>query len=123
MGRAVRGCPRRSQRGVHRVDPVRHPCTWRTQIFEGAGFIAWNAANSSYNLYWLSSSSPEPGFFTGRWEGGNAVFDGHEYVAEQRFASRHSITEISAEAFVYTVDMGSAPDNLNRAATIQYSRD
>lgn len=46
--------------------------------FEGAGFITWNAADSSYNLHWLSNSSPEPGFFTGWWSGGNAVFDGYE---------------------------------------------
>jgi hypothetical protein len=91
--------------------------------FEGAGFITWNAADDLYNLHWLSTSSPEPGFFTGRWDRGDVVFDGHEYIADQRFASRHSITKISAEAFVYTIEMGSAPDDLKRTATIQYSRD
>jgi len=91
--------------------------------FEGAGFITWNAAHSSYNLHWLTSSSPEPGFFTGRWSGGNVVVDGYEYIVDQRFASRHSITDVSAEAFAYTIDMGSAPDTLKRAVTIRYTRD
>jgi hypothetical protein len=91
--------------------------------FEGAGFVIWNIAQSSYNLHWMSTSSSQPGFFTGRWSGGNVVFDGYEYVAENRFASRHSITEISADAFVYTIDMGSTPDHLMRTATIQYTRD
>lgn len=51
------------------------------------------------------------------------VFDGYEYVANQRFASRHSITDVSAEEFAYTIDMGSAPDTLKRAVTIRYTRD
>jgi hypothetical protein len=53
----------------------------------------------------------------------NVVFDGYEYVAAQRFASRHSISDVSADAFVYTIDMGSAPDTLKRAVTIRYARD
>jgi hypothetical protein len=90
--------------------------------FEGAGFVTWDVAHSRYNLHWMSTSSPHPGFFTGRWSGGNVVFDGYEYVAEDRFASRHSITEIRADAFVYTIDMGSTPDHLMRTATIHYTR-
>ncbi|WP_102143624.1 DUF1579 family protein [Mycobacterium hubeiense] len=91
--------------------------------FEGAGFIIWSAAEAAYHLHWLSSSSPEPGFFTGHWDDGNVVFDGHEYIAGQRLASRHSITDISAQALVYTVDMGPTSEDLRRAATIQYTRD
>jgi hypothetical protein len=91
--------------------------------FEGAGFITWNAGSRTYNLHWLSTSSPEPGVFTGQWSGDDVVFDGYEYVAKERFASRHSITDIRADGFVYTIDMGPAPDHLRRKATIDYTRD
>jgi hypothetical protein len=112
-----------------RVGPGRSSILFDTRAdgeagaFEGAGFITWNSVNSSYDLHWLSSASPEPGLFTGRWDGGNVVFDGHERVGGQRFVSRHSIINIRAEAFEYTVDMGSTADNLTRAITIQYARE
>lgn len=90
--------------------------------FERAGFITWNPKNSSYSLHWLSTSSPVPGVFTGRWSGDDVVFDGYESVAEERFVSRHSITDIRADGFVYTIDMGPAPEQLQRRATIRYTR-
>ncbi|MGV0743824.1 hypothetical protein [Mycolicibacterium sp. XJ870] len=93
-----------------------------TGTFEGAGLITWNAKNDGYDLRWLTTSSPEPGMFAGRWEDGDVVFDGHEYLAGQRFASRHSITEINPDAFVYTVELGPVPDALMRTATIRYTR-
>lgn len=111
-----------------RVGPGRSSILFDTRAdgeagaFEGAGFITWNSANGSYDLHWLSSASPEPGFFTGRWDGGNVVFDGHEHVGGQRFASRHSILNISPDAFVYAVDIGSTPNSLKRAMTIEYAR-
>jgi hypothetical protein len=89
--------------------------------FEGAGVITGNAEDDAYELYSLTSLSTEPGLFTGCWRGGDVVFDGYEYVAGQRLASRHSITDIGANSFVYTIEMGSAPDDLRRTATIRYS--
>ncbi|MCT7658289.1 hypothetical protein [Mycobacterium deserti] len=111
-----------------RVGPGRSSVVFDTQAqghlgtFEGHGVITWNATDDVYDLYWLSSSSPEPGVFTGRWDGGKVVFDGYEYIAGQRMASRHSITEISADAFVYTIDLGSAPADLTLSVTIDYMR-
>jgi hypothetical protein len=90
--------------------------------FEGAGFITRNAVNGAYDLYSLTSSSPEPGVFTGRWSDANVVFEGYEYVAGQRFASRHSITDIRAEEFVYSIEMGSTAGDWIRTATIKYMR-
>jgi hypothetical protein len=115
MGRV----PRRAR---PRVGPLRHRAQSERGSFEGAGFITWNAASSAYDLYSLTSTSQEPGVFTGRWDNGNVIFDGYEYFAGQRFASRHSITDISANTLVYSVDMGCAPDKLKRAMTIQYER-
>lgn len=91
--------------------------------FAGAGVITWDSADNCYALQWLSTSSPEPGHFTGRWSNGNVVFDGREFIGASSFASRHSITEISADSFVYTVDLGSAPGELRRAMTIRYARE
>ena len=112
-----------------RVGPGRSSLLFDTRAhgesgdFEGAGFITWNEPNRSYSLQWLSNSSPNPGVFTGRWDGLDIVFDGYEYAADHRLASRHSITDIGDDAFLYTVDMGSAPEDLKRAATIHYTRD
>jgi hypothetical protein len=112
-----------------RVGPGRHSILFDTRAdgsmgeFAGAGQITWNAADGVYGLQWLTSDSPDPGVFTGRWVAGDVVFDGHEYLAGQRFQSRHSITGIAADAFVYTVDRGVAPGHLERAATIEYTRD
>ena len=88
--------------------------------FEGAGFIT--GEDDAYDLYSLTSASAQPGVFTGRWHGGNVIFDGHECIADRRFASRHSISDIGADAFVYTIEMGSAPEDLTRTATIRYAR-
>jgi hypothetical protein len=112
-----------------RVGPGRYSILFDTRAdsqmgrFEGAGVITWNSADDAYGLQWMTSDSPEPGVFSGCWVDGNVVFDGHEYLGSQRFQSRHSITDIAADGFVYTVDRGSAADHLQRAATIEYTRD
>jgi len=112
-----------------RVGPGRYSILFDTGAeskmgtFEGAGLITWKTTDDAYSLHWLSSDSPEPGVFTGRWLGGDVVFDGREYVGGQGFQSRHSITDIAANGFVYTVDRGPAPEHLARAATIEYTRD
>jgi hypothetical protein len=90
--------------------------------FEGAGFITWNPVAGSYELYWLSSASPEPGRFRGRWQGMDLVFDGYEYIAGQRLVSRHSITGLTPSAFVYFIDLGVNAQSLRRATTIHYTR-
>jgi hypothetical protein len=90
--------------------------------FAGAGFITWDSKAGNYELYWLSSASPEPGRFCGRWHGEDLVFDGYEYIAGRRFASRHSITELTPTAFTYFIDLGADPQSLRRATTIHYTR-
>jgi hypothetical protein len=90
--------------------------------FEGAGFITWNRLERCYELYWLSSASPEPGRFRGKWHGMDLVFDGYEYIAGQRLVSRHSITELTADAFTYFIDLGVDAQSMRRAATIHYIR-
>lgn len=90
--------------------------------FAGAGFITWDAAEGSYELCWLSSASPEPGRFRGQWRGPDLVFDGYEYVAGKRLASRHGITEVTPDAFTYFIDLGADEHSLRRATTIYYTR-
>jgi hypothetical protein len=90
--------------------------------FAGAGIITWDSRAGNYELYWLSSASPEPGRFRGEWRGEDLVFDGYEYIAGRRFASRHSITEITPTAFIYFIDLGAELQSLRRATTIQYTR-
>lgn len=62
-------------------------------------------------------------FFDTRARGEAGIFGGYEFVAGRRFTSRHSITDISAETFVHTIDIGSAPGNLRREAVIRYTRE
>jgi hypothetical protein len=87
-----------------RVGPGRSSVLFDTRAtgergaFEGAGFITWNTPRSAYDLHSLTSTSPEMGVFTGRWQDGDVIFDGYEYVAGQRFASRHSIADIDSNA-------------------------
>ena len=111
-----------------RVGPGRWSVIFETHAhgsigdFAGAGYITFDSAQRCYRLTWLSSMSPEPGLFTGRWTEGGVVFDGYEYLGQQRFAARHSITEIGADGFLYTVDRGPTATTLGRAATIRYFR-
>jgi hypothetical protein len=40
----------------------------------------------------------------------------------QAFASRHAITNIRPDAFLYTIDIGATHDQLERTITIEFTK-
>lgn len=93
-----------------------------SEEFAALGIIEWSPAENVYSLHWLNSLSPTSAFFKGSWEGDNLVFNGRESLMGPELASRHSLTEIQSDNFVYTIDMGPSPDKLQRVITIKYTK-
>lgn len=90
--------------------------------YEAGGIIEWSPSEQVYKLHWMTSMSQVGSHFEGRWVGEDLVFDGTEAIMGETFASRHSITDIRSDAFLYTIDLGPTPEQLRRAITIEYSR-
>jgi hypothetical protein len=90
--------------------------------YEAGGIVEWSAAEDVYKLHWVSSVSHVGSYFDGTWVGGDLVFDGTENLFGQAFASRHAITNVRTNAFLYTVDIGATHDQLERTITIEYAK-
>jgi hypothetical protein len=90
--------------------------------YEAGGIIEWSATEHVYKLHWVSSLSHVGSYFDGTWVGEDLVFNGTENLMGQAFASRHAITKIRADAFLYTVDIGAKHDQLKRTITIEYTK-
>jgi hypothetical protein len=90
--------------------------------YEAGGIIEWSPTEHVYKLHWVSSLSHVGSYFDGTWLGEDLVFDGTENLMGQAFASRHTITDIRTDAFLYTVDIGATHDQLQRTITIEYTK-
>lgn len=90
--------------------------------YEAGGIIEWSPSERVYKLHWMTSLSHVGSHFDGAWVGDDLVFNGTENIMGEAFASRHSITDIQSDAFLYTIDMGPTPDRLQRTITIEYTR-
>jgi hypothetical protein len=90
--------------------------------YEAGGIVEWSAAEDVYKLHWVSSVSHVGSYFDGTWVGADLVFDGTENLLGQAFASRHAITNIRTNTFLYTVDIGATHDQLERTITIEYTK-
>jgi hypothetical protein len=90
--------------------------------YEAGGIIEWSPTERVYKLHWVSSVSDVGSYFDGTWVVEDLVFDGTENLMGQAFASRHSITNIRTDAFLYTVDIGPTHDQLERTITIEFTR-
>jgi Protein of unknown function (DUF1579) len=90
--------------------------------YEAGGIIEWSATQQVYKLHWLSSLSHVGSYFDGTWVEEDLVFNGTENLMGQAFASRHTITNIRTDAFLYTIDIGATHDQLERTITIDYTK-
>jgi hypothetical protein len=90
--------------------------------YEAGGIIEWSATQQVYKLHWVSSLSHVGSYFDGTWVEEDLVFNGTENLMGQAFASRHSITNIRTDAFLYTIDIGATHDQLERTITIDYTK-
>jgi Protein of unknown function (DUF1579) len=90
--------------------------------YEAGGIIEWSATQHVYKLHWVSSLSHVGSYFDGTWVEEDLVFTGTENLMGQAFASRHTITNIRTDAFLYTIDIGATHDQLERTITIEYTK-
>jgi hypothetical protein len=89
--------------------------------YEAGGIIEWSTTQHVYKLHWVSNLSHVGSYFDGTWVDEDLVFNGTENLMGQAFASRHSITNIRTDAFLYTIDIGATHDQLERTITIEYT--
>jgi hypothetical protein len=90
--------------------------------YEAGGIIEWSATQQVYKLHWVSSLSHVGSYFDGAWVEGDLVFTGTENLMGQAFASRHAITNIRTDAFLYTIDIGATHDQLERTIAIEFTK-
>jgi hypothetical protein len=90
--------------------------------YEAGGIIEWSATQRVYKLHWVSSLSHVGSYFDGTWVEEDLVFSGTENLMAQAFASRHAITNIRPDAFLYTIDIGATHDQLERTITIEFTK-
>ncbi|MEO5937043.1 MAG: DUF1579 family protein [Terriglobales bacterium] len=90
--------------------------------FSGIGLITWGPAARVYRLYWTDNTNPALTMMTGRWEGKDIVFSGSETMMGKKVFTRHAITELTPNAFTYTIDTGQTAAQLKRAMTFKYTR-
>jgi Protein of unknown function (DUF1579) len=93
-----------------------------TGPYDAGGIIEWSPDEHVYKLHWVSSLSHVGSYFDGTWVGDDLVFSGTEHVMGQAFASRHSITNIRPDAFLYTIDIGPTHEQRKRTITIDYTK-
>ena len=91
-------------------------------IFSGIGITTWNPAEKAYHVYWTDNSGPGVLVLTGKWEGKDLVFTGSDMMAGKKLLTRHAFTEITPTTYTYTIDTGSAPNQLKRSMTIKYTK-
>jgi hypothetical protein len=91
-------------------------------LYEAGGIIEWSATQHLYKLHWVSSLSHVGSYFDGTWVDEDLVFNGTENLMGQAFASRHTITDIRTDAFLYTIDVGATHEQLERTITIEYAK-
>ncbi|MEO6120053.1 MAG: DUF1579 family protein [Terriglobales bacterium] len=90
--------------------------------FSGIGLILWDAAARVYRLHWTNNTNPALTVLTGKWEGNDVVFTGSEMMVGKKVVTRHAITELTPNAFTYTIDTGQAAAQLKRTMTVKYTR-
>lgn len=90
--------------------------------YDAGGIIDWSPAERVYKLHWVNNLSHEASYFDGTWVGDDLVFNGTERIMGHAFASRHSITNIRPDGFLYTIDMGPTHEQLERTITIEYTK-
>ena len=91
-------------------------------IFSGVGITTWNPAEKAYHIHWTDNSGPGVFVLTGKWEGKDLVFTASDMMAGKKIYARHAFTEITPTTFTYTIDTGSAPNQLKRNMTIKYTK-
>jgi hypothetical protein len=90
--------------------------------YDAGGIIEWSPSERVYKLHWVSNLSHVGSYFDGRWVGDDLVFNGTENIMGQAFASRHSLTNIRPDAFLYTIEIGPTQDQMERTITIDYTK-
>lgn len=90
--------------------------------FSGIGLITWDASARVYRLHWTDNTNPALTVMTGKGEGTDVVFTGSETMMGKKVYARHAITELTPNAFTYTIDTGTTAAQLKRAMTVKYTR-
>lgn len=90
--------------------------------FAGIGIMTWDPTARVYHLYWTDNTNPAMTISTGRWEGRDLVFTGVDTLGGKKSYSRHTFTDLTPNAFTYTLDLGPSTTQLKRTATIKYTR-
>lgn len=90
--------------------------------FSGIGIITWDPVERLYHIHWTDNTSSGVSIMNGKWVGQDLVFTGSDMMMGKKVYSRHAFSEMTSEAFTYTIDTGTTPNQLKRAVTIKYTK-
>lgn len=93
-------------------------------LFAGMGILWWDAHAAAYKGIWCDSLAPEgcDSTGTGRWDGNNLVFTADIDMGQNKMHMRSAYSNITADAFTYTLETSMDDAPLAKAMTIQYER-
>lgn len=92
--------------------------------FAGTGIIWWDTKAAAYKGIWCDSISPDgcDPMGNGQWSGGSLVFTSEMDMGQNKMQVRTTYSNITADAFTFTLETGMDGAPLANLMTIQYQR-
>jgi len=93
-------------------------------LFAGMGVFWWDPQAASYKAMWCDSLAPEGCnvLGNGQWDTTGLVFSAQATVGQNTIHLKATYSNITADAFTYTLEMGTDDAPLAKMMTVQYER-
>jgi len=93
-------------------------------VFAGMGVFWWDAQKAAYSALWCDSLAPDGCMNLGRgqWDGNALVFTSVMDMGPNKMHVKSTYSNISTDAFTYTLEAGMDGAPLAKVMTVQYER-
>jgi len=93
-------------------------------LFAGMGVFWWDPQAATYKAMWCDSLAPEGCDImgNGQWDANGLVFTAQATVGQNTMHLKSTYSNITANSFTYTLEMGMDDAPLAKMMTVQYQR-
>lgn len=94
-------------------------------LFAGMGVFWWDPVAASYKAMWCDSLAPEgcDVLGNGMWDANGLVFTAQATVGQNTIHLKATYSNIAADSFTYTLQMGTDDAPLTTMMTVRYQRE